>query len=137
MYQANPEVDYLVCGDFNDTPDDPAVLDSLGAIGDLKKVLALEKKDRPMLYNPFVELAKMKKGTISHEGRLWVFDNICLSPGLLDGQGWSYANRSARIVEQLSFRGRPDRFGGPNDRRPWRNRGASDHYPVTIELRVR
>jgi hypothetical protein len=39
-------------------------------------------------------------------------------------------------VPRIAFRGRPDRFGGPSDRRPWKNRGASDHFPVTVELRV-
>ena len=68
--------------------------------------------------------------------RPYLFDNVCLSPGLLDGEGWGYVKDSAAIVEKFTFRGRPDRFGGPADRRPWRNRGASDHYPVTVQLRV-
>ena len=113
-----------------------AVVKDLGATGELKKVLGLGKGDRPLLYNPFADMAKSKKGTHYYNERPYVFDNICLSPGLLDGEGWSYVNRSATIVERLSFRGRPDRFGGPKDRRPWKNRGASDHYPVTVRLRV-
>ena len=56
--------------------------------------------------------------------------------GLLDGEGWQYVNKSATIVPKFEFRGRPDRFGGPEDRRPWKNRGASDHYPVTVTFRV-
>jgi endonuclease/exonuclease/phosphatase family metal-dependent hydrolase len=135
-YKGNPRVDYLVCGDFNDTPDDRSVTDHLHATGDLKRVLGLGKGDPPLFYNPFADLAKKNKGTHYFGARAYVFDNVCLSPGLLDGEGWSYVNRSARIVEKLSFRGRPDRFGGPRDRRPWKNRGASDHYPVTVELRV-
>jgi endonuclease/exonuclease/phosphatase family metal-dependent hydrolase len=135
-YRKNPAVDYLVCGDFNDTPFDDAVEHGLGAIGDLKKVLSLAKDDRPLLYNPFAALAKSNKGTHYFGDRAYVFDNICLSPGLLDGEGWQYVDKSAAIVERLSFRGRPDRFGGPSDRRPWRNRGASDHFPVTVQLRV-
>jgi endonuclease/exonuclease/phosphatase family metal-dependent hydrolase len=135
-YKSNPAVDYLVCGDFNDTPDEKSVTDHLHATGALKKVLALGKDDKPLFYNPFVELANKNKGTHYFGRNAYVFDNICLSPGLLDGEGWAYVNHSARIVEKLSFRGRPDRFGGPRDRRPWKNRGASDHYPVTVELRV-
>jgi len=135
-YRRDPAVDYLVCGDFNDTPDDDAVLRDLGATGELKKVLALGKGDAPLFYNPFAELAKAGKGTHYFAGRGYVFDQVVLSPGLLDGEGWSYVNGSAAVVEKLSFRGRPDRFGGPADRRPWKNRGASDHYPVTVRLRV-
>lgn len=136
LYRANPAVDYLVCGDFNDTPEDDAVVRGLGAIGDVQKVLGQGRGNRPLLYNPFAELARAGKGTHSFGDRPYLFDNICLSPGLLDGEGWSYVNRSAAIVEKFTFRGRPDRFGGPADRRPWRNRGASDHYPVTVQLRL-
>lgn len=136
-YKKNPAVDYLVCGDFNDTPDDDSVVKDLRAIGDSKKVSLLGKNDPAMLYNPFAELAQGgKKGTHFFKDKAFVFDQICLSPGLLDGENWSYVNRSAAIVEQLSFKGRPDRFGGPNDSRPWRNRGASDHFPVTVQFRV-
>jgi endonuclease/exonuclease/phosphatase family metal-dependent hydrolase len=135
-FQANAEVDYLVCGDFNDTPSDRSVAEHLHATGDLKKVLAIGKGGKPLFYNPFADFARDRKGTHAHRDTLYVFDQICLSPGLLDGAGWSYVNRSAAIVEKLQFRGRPDRFGGPRDKRPFKNRGASDHYPVTIELRI-
>lgn len=135
-YRASPAVDYLVCGDFNDTPDDPAVVRDLGATGELRKVLSLGRDDRPLFYNPFAALGRGGKGTLHFRDRPYVFDQVVLSPGLLDGEGWSYVNRSAAIVERVSFRGRPDRFGGPADRRPWKNRGASDHFPVTVQLRL-
>ena len=57
-------------------------------------------------------------------------------PGLLDGKGWQYRNRSAAIVPEIAFRGQPDRFGGPDDRRKVKHSGASDHFPVVIELIV-
>ena len=62
-YRKNAAVDYLVCGDFNDTPSDDAVERELGAVGDLNQVLALGRNDRPLLFNPFAALAKQKKGT--------------------------------------------------------------------------
>lgn len=31
---------------------------------------------------------------------------------------------------------RPDRFGSPQDRRELSKRGASDRYPVMVELKV-
>ena len=135
-YKKSPGVKYLVCGDFNDAPTDESVTRHLNATGDVKKVLALGKGDRPLFYSPFAEMVKDKKGTHFYQGQPYIFDNICLSPGLLEPGGWSYVPKSAAIVELLQFRGRPDRFGGPADRRPWRNRGASDHFPVTVELRV-
>jgi Endonuclease/Exonuclease/phosphatase family len=125
-----------VCGDFNDDPTDKSVTDHLHATGDLKAVLGLKKGDTPLLYNPFVEMHKAKKGTHYYRNTAHVFDQICVSPGLLDGEGWQVVGKSAAVVEKLAFKGKPDRFGGPNDKRPWRNRGASDHFPVTIQLRV-
>jgi endonuclease/exonuclease/phosphatase family metal-dependent hydrolase len=136
VYKKSPGVKYIVCGDFNDAPTDESVARHLNATGDVKKVLALTTRDRPLFYSPFAEMVKDKKGTHFHQGQPYIFDNICLSPGLLESGGWSYVPRSAAIVELLQFRGRPDRFGGPADKRPWRNRGASDHFPVTVELRV-
>lgn len=133
-HKKDARVDYLVCGDFNDTPTDDAVVKSLHATGDVNKALD-EKANPPLLFNPFAAFAG-KKGTNWHQGKGYLFDQVCVSPGLLDGEGWSYVNKSAAIVEQLKFRDRPDRFGGPDDRRPWRNRGASDHFPVTIKLRA-
>jgi endonuclease/exonuclease/phosphatase family metal-dependent hydrolase len=135
-YKKSPGVKYLVCGDFNDTPTDESVARHLNATGDVKKVLALTAGDRPLFYSPFAEMVKDKKGTHFYQGQPYIFDNICLSPGLLESGGWSYVPKSAAIVELLQFRGRPDRFGGPADKRPWRNRGASDHFPVTVEFRV-
>src|SRR5262249_5642018 len=38
MYRSNPKVAFLVCGDFNDDPTDPSVVDHLHALGDLQKV---------------------------------------------------------------------------------------------------
>ena len=135
-YKKTPGIKYIVCGDFNDAPTDESVERHLNATGDVKKVLGLGKGDRPLFYSPFAEMVKDKKGTHFFQGQPYIFDNICLSPGLLEADGWSYVNKSAAIVELLQFRGRPDRFGGPADKRPWRNRGASDHYPVTVQLRV-
>jgi endonuclease/exonuclease/phosphatase family metal-dependent hydrolase len=134
-YKKDPKVKYLVCGDFNDNPDDPAVVRNLHATGDVKAVL--EFRGDPPLFNPFVEKQKKRDyGTHFAMGEWYWFDQVCLSPALLEGDGWSYRNNSDRIIRKFEFRGRPDRFGGPADRRPWRNRGASDHFPVTVEFRV-
>jgi len=132
---ANPQVDLLVCGDFNDNPDDTSVLAHLHATGD---EAAVGQSRPPLLYNPFARLYEKGGATLIFNGRKYIFDQICLSPGLLDEQGWGYVSGSARITEELAdSRWRPLRFGGANDRRPLEARGASDHFPVSVELRVR
>jgi endonuclease/exonuclease/phosphatase family metal-dependent hydrolase len=134
-WKANPKVDYLVCGDFNDNPDDVSVKDHLHATGD--RDLVLKGGEIPWLFNPFQALHDKGEGTHFDGRKAYVFDQFCLSPGMLDKEGWSYVDGSARIIPQIANdRGRPNRFGGPNDKRPFAARGASDHFPVSIELRV-
>jgi hypothetical protein len=76
-------------------------------------------------------------GTHFYGGRWEIFDQIAISPGLLDGQGWSCDPQSVRTVNTLFQPGdkkrRPWRFGTERDRHP---RGASDHFPVTVRLSV-
>jgi endonuclease/exonuclease/phosphatase family metal-dependent hydrolase len=133
-HKANPKVDYLVCGDFNDDPSDQSVTDHLRATG--KRATVLDRGEVPYLFNPFANLHE--KGAGSHFFRKWhMFDQICLSPGMLDGQGWSYMEDSATVVNKIADdKGRPNRFGGPSDKRPFEVRGVSDHFPVLVRLRV-
>jgi endonuclease/exonuclease/phosphatase family metal-dependent hydrolase len=137
--KADKEIDLLVCGDFNDTPDDPSVTEHLHAIGDLTKVRRSRESREPLLFNLFAKAWKNGEGTCWRGRKGSLFDQICVSPGLLDGRGWSCDVASARIVKEIADRqGRPNRFGGPppHDKRPLTVRGASDHFPVTVSLRV-
>jgi hypothetical protein len=142
MVAKDAKVRYLVCGDFNDNPNDPAVSKNLNASGEVKTVLDWKKGDRPIFYNPFAELAQKGRATLYFGTEANVFDQIVVSPGMLEPGGWEYRNRSAEIIERLTFfhrvtkTNRPDRFGGPDDRRTIERRGASDHFPVWMELRV-
>jgi endonuclease/exonuclease/phosphatase family metal-dependent hydrolase len=135
-HESNPKVDYLICGDFNDNPDDPSVADNLRATGDLARVK--ESGETPLLFDPFAKLYADGGATHVYGKKKYVFDHICVSSGMLDESGWSCDVDSARIVTSFADRqGRPNRFGGENDKRPFSARGASDHFPVTVRLRVR
>src|SRR5262249_7735887 len=137
MYRSNPKVDVLICGDFNDEPTDESVTEHLRATADLAKVL--KGGDEPFLYNPFAGERFAGKGTLYDRGRWHRFDHIVLSPGMLDTEGWSYVRESEQIVVTPShptnkkLAGRPWRFGNPKDRGA---RGYSDHFPVTVVLKV-
>jgi endonuclease/exonuclease/phosphatase family metal-dependent hydrolase len=132
MYRSNPKVDFLVCGDFNDPPDDDSVRKHLHAV-------APEEFRRggpdPLLHNLFADKVGGKHGTHYYRGKWHCFDQICVSPGLLDNEGWSCDPASARIVDDLTAdeKGRPHRFGNEHDKAI---RGWSDHFPVTVRLRV-
>jgi hypothetical protein len=134
MAKSNPAVDFLVCGDFNDPPEEESVVSHLRAIGDLQKVK--RGGPEPYLYNLMTPLAEQGQGTHYYR-HWWLFDHICVSPGLLDDRGWSVVPGSAAIVKEMTTKGgMPDRFGGPSDKRPYSRRGAADHFPVTCRLRV-
>lgn len=140
MYEKNPKVALLVCGDFNDNPDDPSVRENLYAIGrddeEVAKVRA--SGDDPYLLNLF-PIAKEDEGTLVNRGRWFQFDQIVVSPGLLDGAGWSVVPGSAEIWNKsppADARGRPHRFGNEHDKMSLSQRGYSDHFPVTVRLKV-
>jgi endonuclease/exonuclease/phosphatase family metal-dependent hydrolase len=154
MYRSNPKVDFLVCGDFNDPPDDDSVTQHLHAVGDVRAVRD-STRDEPLLLNLFAPAFwgrptllrdpnvfpardRDHPGTHFYRGKWMLFDQICVSPGLLDDEGWRCDPDSAQIVNDLTAdsRGHPKRFGGEHDKTPLEARGYSDHFPVTVRLGV-
>jgi hypothetical protein len=81
---------------------------------------------------------KPAKGTHFYHGTWSTFDQICVSPGLLDKEGWSCDPATMRVVNDLTAdrRGHPHRFGDKNDPIRLEDRGYSDHFPVTVRLTV-
>jgi endonuclease/exonuclease/phosphatase family metal-dependent hydrolase len=135
IYHSNPNADILVCGDFNDTPDDSAVRNDLRAGCDVSGVRSARELR-------FLDLMCGKNaadyGTIYYGGKPLIYDHICVAPGLLDNVGWSCDIDSIRTITDGLVR------PGSRHREPWRfgdpkhdaKRGFSDHFPVTVKLRV-
>src|SRR5262249_10306044 len=122
MYKSNPKVDLLVCGDFNDNPDDPSVTEHLHATDD---AAAVRRRDEPALFTRVAGARTDAEGSHYYGRKAYMFDQVCLSPGLLDDEGWSYVDGSAKVVKQMDDgKGHPLRFGGERDRRPLESRGA-------------
>ncbi len=152
MYKNNPKVDYLLCGDFNDTPEDVSITHHLKAKGDV----TLVQKDstspvmfnpsglgEPILFNLFANKDPRKFGTHYYKsknvGPWYIFDQIIVSPGMLDREGWTCNVDSAQTIRTLVRPGdrlqRPWSFGSRSDD-PTR-RGYSDHFPVVVTLSVK
>lgn len=133
IFRANPAADFLISGDFNDDPDDESVTEHLHATGDPKIARTSDA------LRPFNLLAgKDPKEFGTHFYKQWhIFDQILVSPGMLDERGWSCDPNSVRVVNELhraaDRQKRPWRFGGPSEKG---ERGYSDHFPVTVKLRV-
>jgi endonuclease/exonuclease/phosphatase family metal-dependent hydrolase len=134
LWTANRKVDVLICGDFNDTPADPSVTEALHASDDERAVR--QSGDELRLFNLLGGKDPRKFGTHYHSG-WFIFDQLLVSPGMLDREGWSCDPASVRTVNALHQPGdskrRPWKFGGPNY---GGERGYSDHFPVTVELKV-
>jgi endonuclease/exonuclease/phosphatase family metal-dependent hydrolase len=145
MHKANADVPLLICGDFNDNPDDPSVRDHLHATSDLNRVKA--NGEPPLLYDVFAKLWTEKKGedvgTHFYRGKAFLFDHLVVSPGLVNGKGgWQCLLETTEIVKPRFVvprgrnKGHPLAFGTEKEKVPLAERGVSDHLPVTVRLRV-
>lgn len=136
MYLSNPQVDLIICGDFNDTPSDPSVTESLQATGDRKAVLRSGGED-PLLFNLSANRNAKQFGTHYFEGKLFLYDQLVVSPGMLDNRGWSCDPDSLKTINSLAKPGdsthKPWSFGREKHKGV---RGTSDHFPVTVQLKV-
>jgi endonuclease/exonuclease/phosphatase family metal-dependent hydrolase len=129
----NPAVDFLVCGDFNCTPESDVVRNVLGGLSDRTKLT-----NPPAFLNLFAGKDPNKFGTLWYSGKPLIYDQICVSPGLLDANGWACDPDSVRSVSEGltqpgGTRRQPWRFGDPQNS-PVGGRGYSDHFPVTVRL---
>jgi endonuclease/exonuclease/phosphatase family metal-dependent hydrolase len=135
MHISNPKVDFLVCGDFNDPPDAPSVRKHLHATGNRDEVLR-STRDAPLLYNVMDDKDPVRFGTHYYHGML-IFDQIAISPGMMDDQGWTCRTDTVQTINSLVRPGdkakRPWAFGNQKEKH---ERGYSDHFPVTVRLKV-
>ncbi len=136
--RANPRADFLVCGDFNTTPDDETVTGTLRMVGDRARVQPTAAD--PLLYNLLAGKPPESFGTHTYERKPLVYDQVGVSAGLLDGDGWgcdpnSVAVPTDGLMRAGGTRREPWRFGGPKAP-PTGGRGYADHFPVTLTLTV-
>lgn len=135
-----PEADLLLCGDFNTPPDDPLLTNTLGCVADPRDLRATAP-GTPQFLNLLASRTPAQYGTLWNSGKPLIYDQICVSPGLLDTQGWSCAPDSVAVPSQGllrpgSSRRQPWRFGDPDSQIPLNQRGYSDHFPVTVSLQL-
>lgn len=134
MVESNPHVDWLMAGDCNDSPNADSILQHLHATGDVAAVT--QPSTLPSVLNLFADKPAKSYGTIYYRG--WkVYDSIYVSPGMLDERGWHCETDTVHTVNGLyepsDRRRKPWPFGNPKFQG---ERGTSDHFPVTVRLRV-
>jgi hypothetical protein len=133
--EADPAADFLVCGDFNDAPDSDAVVQVLHATADRPA------PGQPLLFNLMAGKPADRFGTLWYGSKPLIYDQICVSAGMLDRAGWGCEVDSVRavtdgLIRPGSTRRQPWRFGNPQPAVADAQRGFSDHFPVTVELTV-
>ena len=133
-FRADPAVELLVCGDFNTEPSDETVVKQLHAGAEAE---AVRNAREPLLLDLFAGKNPASFGTHYYNKPL-IYDQICVSSGLLDDKGWTCLTDTAQtwtqgLIRPGSTRRQPWRFGNERDSG---GRGYSDHFPVTVKLKV-
>ena len=126
----------VIMGDFNDDPDNKSLRDILGT------EFQLSALDEGEFYNPMKRLHDPEsRGSVWHNGKWNLFDQILLSEALMDTDGSiKYVARSADIFDADFLR---VGFGRAKDaprraifRGEFVPEGFSDHFPVYLKLSV-
>ena len=135
LIKAQPDLKVIVMGDMNDDPMDPSMAKSLRA---RKKIADVKSGD---MYNPWWKTLADGKGTIKYDGGYNLFDQIILSPKLLNLDGkkdystlkylkHQIFSREYMLQQEGKYKGYPLRtFSGG----VWLN-GYSDHLPTIVYL---
>jgi exonuclease III len=131
------DADFLLCGDFNTPPDSEPVTHELHMTGRRDEVAP--SKTKPSLLGLLSNKPPDKFGTHYYSKPL-IYDQIGVSPGLLDDRGWSCDPDSVQVptdglIRDKARTRRPWRFGDKNENP--QGRGYSDHFPVVVNLRVK
>lgn len=136
LLKVDPEMKVMVMGDMNDDPTNKSMKDVLGAVGDVKDVT--EGK----MYNPWYNLlAKDGVGTLSYQGSWNLFDQIVMTPNMVNKGGnkdfstlkfWKNQifRRDYLINSEGRYKGTPKRTHASGI---WLD-GYSDHLPVVVYL---
>ena len=137
LLRVNPDMKVFVMGDMNDDPTDKSMHEVLRAKPEISQV------GEGDMYNPWYNiLAKEGKGTLFYNGSWNLFDQIVMTPNLLnkDAKKKDYSSlkfwknhvfrRDYLIQQEGQYKGSPLRTkaGGR-----WLN-GYSDHLPVVLYL---
>ena len=129
-----PTPKIIIMGDFNDTPEDPSIIEVLGA----KSPSHLENLE--CLVNLFSNNKSLGfSGTLKHQYTWQIFDQIIVSNYLIsNNKGLQYKPNSAQIFHADFLFEKDETYGGVKLFRtyvgPKYFGGYSDHLPVFIDL---
>ncbi len=134
LVREDPDTDFLLCGDFNTTPDSEPVAQELRMTGD--RAAVVPSRTEPKLFGLLSGKPADRFGTHYYNAPL-IYDQVGVSPGMLDAKGWGCDPDSVQVPTDGMVRDRarvrrPWRFGDPHENP--QGRGYSDHFPVVVNL---
>ena len=139
IIRKSPDADVLLCGDFNDGIENVSVKEILFARASRLKVE--RQTSRKALYNCTTEVPGKNVGTYYYDYEWSFLDQIIVSRGMIVNDtgknGFRYKSKSIQVFNpggMLTKYNRPWRFG--NERTQQKDRGYSDHLPLTAILTV-
>lgn len=131
IMKADKNAKVFIMGDMNDDPTDLSMTDGLRG---KERIADVTPQD---MYNPWISVLKSGIGTLSYRGKWNLFDQILLSPSLLQGGQRTLRYDSHHIFlrdylleQEGRYKGTPLRTFGSGK---WLN-GYSDHLPVVVYL---
>jgi len=132
ILKQNKNAKIILMGDFNDDPVNESVAEVLGATGSREKAIQYNR-----LYNPWNKLYAQGIGTLSHNDKWNLFDQIILSPAWISGKSGNWQFYQARVFDKDflknsfgKYKGFPHRSYSGNK---WIN-GYSDHFPTIVYI---
>lgn len=127
----NANAKIFCMGDLNDDPVDESVTKHLKATGNKDKI------ESSNMYNPMLPLFKKGIGTLAYHDRWNLFDQIIMSPSLLNHDKSSFRYYKVEVFNKRFLMQTEGRFKGYPLRTFVGNTyqgGYSDHFPVCIYL---
>lgn len=130
VMSARPGAHIIIMGDMNDEPENKSIAEVIGA--------ADPENGNTTLINLMIPGNNAGRGSYKYQGKWKMFDNLIVSPGLLDDKGFRCIERRGYVFHHdwMEFTGsngemKPDRtYEGMNY-----YGGVSDHFPVYFRLR--
>lgn len=127
----NPNAKIVIMGDFNDTPENKSVIETLRAKGNLEKLQEGE------FFNTMYELNSKGIGSNAYHDAWSILDQIVITPGLFPQGYETYEYRFSKVHNKEELKQHSGRYDGY----PWRTfaggvwlGGYSDHFPTYICL---
>ncbi len=121
--------DIVMVGDFNDTPPDPSLKNSL------RTGTKEESLSHGFLFDTMWPIHAAGQGTNVYNDKWQALDHIIVSPGMLDDEGFAWKDGSTQTLHLpfLIYTPRPPAIPRPNrsyTRDTFHNDGTSDHLAV-------